>query len=336
MVRRLLLPLMTVTILASAAWVVASPSTTTTAAVTLDPEEQAFMTLLNDYRVANGGVPLDTTDTLQNAAEWMSNDMGVNNYFSHTDSLGRSPGQRMTAFGYNFNTWRGENIAAGFTTAQSVFTAWQNSSGHNANMLNVNYRVMGIARVYVAGSTYGYYWTNDFGGFNPNPSPPAGTGTPTPVTTATPTPTTAPTATPTPAPTATPSPSPTPNPASDSDGDGFSAAEEQAIGTSPTDSCGEPDTGKPGSPSRSWAADLASTGASANRIDVTDISSFITPLRRLGTSPGDAAFDVRWDIVPGYNGLTDQINMLDLTQMVIFTVPNFGNQRAFGGQACTG
>ena len=77
--------------------------------------------------------------------------MGANNYFSHTDSLGRDPFQRMAAFGYNYNTWKGENLAAGADTAQGAFNLWKNSPGHNANMLNANFKVIGIARVYSAG-----------------------------------------------------------------------------------------------------------------------------------------------------------------------------------------
>jgi uncharacterized protein YkwD len=172
----------------------------------LDSEEQAFITLINDYRAQNGRGPLTTTTSLQNAADWMSEDMGVNAYFSHTDSLGRSPWARMSDFGYSYNTSKGENIAAGYTSAQSVFDGWRNSTGHNANMLNSNYVVMGIARVYIAGSPYGWYWTNDFGGYDP-PGPPQSTPTPTP--SPTPSNTPPPTATPAPTPTASPSPAPT-------------------------------------------------------------------------------------------------------------------------------
>jgi uncharacterized protein YkwD len=343
MIRRVLLPLSTLAVMVGAGWMVIAPSATTTdAAVTLDPVEQQFMTLINDYRVQNGLVPLQPTDTLQNAAEWMSMDMGVNNYFSHTDSLGRSPGQRMTAFGYNYNTWRGENIAAGYNTADSVFNAWKNSSGHNANMLNANYRVMGIARVHVQGSTYGYYWTNDFGGFNPNPSPPASTPTPggptaTSAPTATPTP--VPTATPTPVPTASPTPvptaSPTPAPQSDNDSDGFTASYEQAIGTNVADSCGEPDTTKPGRPSKSWAADVFTLSGSADRVDVQDVTSFVSPQRHLGTSTGEPGFDRRWDLVPGSGSLDADINVQDIAMLVVTAPPMLGGQRAYGGPSCT-
>jgi uncharacterized protein YkwD len=175
----------------------------------LDSEEQAFVILINNYRQANGLGPLTIDWEMQASSDWMSNDMGVKAYFSHTDSLGRDPWTRMCAFGYCYNTWMGENIAAGFTTARSVFCAWQNSPGHNANMLGANYTAMGISRVYTAGSPYGWYWTNDFGGVNSNATPP-GSATPTPSTTPTCTP--SPTPAPTPSPTLRPTPSPTPRP----------------------------------------------------------------------------------------------------------------------------
>jgi uncharacterized protein YkwD len=173
----------------------------------LDPVEQEFMDILNEYRADNGLGAVIVDADIQEAAEWMSGDMGEKGYFSHTDSLGRSPWTRMCDFGYCHNTWKGENIAAGYQTAQAVFNAWRDSPGHNANMLGENYRVIGIARVYTAGSPYGYYWTNDFAGHVVDPSPPpAPTNTPTP--TPTPTATPSPSPSPTPAPTATPTPAP--------------------------------------------------------------------------------------------------------------------------------
>ena len=171
-----------------------------TASVQLDPEEQAFMVLLNDYRAQNGLGSLSIDSSIQAASEWMSTDMGEQDYFSHTDSLGRSPWDRMCDFGYCHNTWKGENVAAGYVTAEAAFGAWRDSPGHNSNMLGENYLVMGIALVYTPGSTYGYYWTNDFGGYQAEPSPP-------------PAPTNTPSPTPSPAPTATPSPTASPPPA---------------------------------------------------------------------------------------------------------------------------
>lgn len=151
---------------------------------TLDTEELAFLQLINDYRAQNGAGPLQASVTLTNASKWMSADIGAKNYFSHTDSLGRDPFARMAAFGYTYNTFKGENIAAGNATAQATFTQWKNSPDHNQNMLNPNFKAIGIGRVSTPGSTYNWYWTTKFGGFvdqtiptNPTPTPSAGNDT---------------------------------------------------------------------------------------------------------------------------------------------------------------
>ena len=184
-----------------------------------DGEEQAFVTLINNFRAQNGLGALSLNTQLNNAADWMSVDMGANNYFSHTDSLGRDPFQRMADFGYNYNTWKGENLVAGAETAQAAFDLWKGSAGHKANMLNPNFTVMGIARVYVNPGEcpppspanpdpkgYGWYWTNDFGGQGSAPPPPA----PTPAPTTPPPPPPPPPPEPTPEPTQEPTPAPTP------------------------------------------------------------------------------------------------------------------------------
>ena len=103
----------------------------------------------------------------------MANDLIANNYFSHTDSLGRDPGTRMASFGYPASNGWGENIAAGFNDASDTLNQWinacdANASGtctyaHRVNMLEPYYKVMGIARAYSPTSTYGWYWVNDFG-----------------------------------------------------------------------------------------------------------------------------------------------------------------------------
>ena len=49
---------------------------------------------------------------------------------------------------------------------------WRESAGHNANMLNPNLVAIGIARVFNDESTYGWYWTTEFGGEDDGFSPP--------------------------------------------------------------------------------------------------------------------------------------------------------------------
>ncbi len=144
-----------------------------TPAAAFDDQELEFLQLINDYRAQNGLPRLTMSTALYNASEEHSYDMGVNNYFAHDSLDGRTPWDRIRAAGYTYNTWLGENIAAGFQSAQSVFDAWRNSPGHNENMLSPNYHAIGIGRVYVPGSYYGWYWTTDFGGVSEDGTPPS-------------------------------------------------------------------------------------------------------------------------------------------------------------------
>ena len=127
-----------------------------------DPECEAFIVLLNNLRAQNGLAALAESPILDESSEWMSTDMATNNYFDHTDSLGRDPFTRMAAFGYN-STYEGENIAAGNSDAQDTYTQWVDSAPHLANMLDSDYTQVGCGRAYSASSTYGWYWTTDFG-----------------------------------------------------------------------------------------------------------------------------------------------------------------------------
>jgi uncharacterized protein YkwD len=128
---------------------------------TIDNEAWAFLPLINEYRAQNGLGKLELSGTLTQSALWMSSDMAKNSYFSHTDSQGRSLSARLASFGYG-GTY-GENIAAGQASAQDVFKAWEQSPGHQANMLSPNYKAIGIARVVNPNSVYKTYWTTDFG-----------------------------------------------------------------------------------------------------------------------------------------------------------------------------
>lgn len=101
--------------------------------------------------------------TLTQAAAGHSDDMVARNFFSHTGSNGSNVGDRVTAAGY---TWRtvGENIAAGQSTIAIVVDGWMKSDGHCANLMNANYRDIGVACVAGnANTTYRTYWTQNFG-----------------------------------------------------------------------------------------------------------------------------------------------------------------------------
>ena len=111
----------------------------------------------------------------------------------------------------------------------------------------------------------------------------------------------------------------------DCDGDGYIGSREGSITTSDQDPCGG--TG--------WPSDLLPGGLFPNTLTVQDVASFVTPVRRLGTSLGDQNFSARWDLVPG-SVVGATINVQDIIVLVTGATgypPMFGGQRAFGN-AC--
>ena len=98
--------------------------------------------------------PLAHNSSLNDAATSHSNWMLNSNTFSHTGSGGSDPGDRMQAAGYQFTgswTW-GENIAWNGTTgtlnvlnaAQSAHDGLFDSAGHRENILNGNFKEVGL------------------------------------------------------------------------------------------------------------------------------------------------------------------------------------------------
>ena len=113
-----------------------------------------MLTLINAERAAEGIQPLTWNSQLVEAAERHSSDMARNNFLDHVGSDGSTFDQRIAATGYRLITG-GENIAVGFTSEDSVMQAWMNSPGHRANILNSNFREVGVSRI-------GDYWTQNF------------------------------------------------------------------------------------------------------------------------------------------------------------------------------
>jgi uncharacterized protein YkwD len=153
--------------------------------IAIDAEEQKMLNGINAYRQQHGLAPLAFSSRLNQAAAWMSHDMAVKRYFSHTDSLGRNPFVRMADCGYTYNTSKGENLAAGYADAASTLNQWKNSSGHNAILLGSSFRAAGIARYYDAGAPYRWYWSLDVGGYSDGSTTPIATATRTPTRTPT-------------------------------------------------------------------------------------------------------------------------------------------------------
>jgi uncharacterized protein YkwD len=135
----------------------------------IDVQSEAFelevIRLANQERISRGLAPLRRSDQLTTAARAHNQDMIVNDFFSHTGSNGSSSAQRACASGYQPYGWGacyvGENIAVGYSSPAAVMTGWMNSSGHRANILNPDYREIGVG--HATGGSWGNYWTMDLG-----------------------------------------------------------------------------------------------------------------------------------------------------------------------------
>jgi uncharacterized protein YkwD len=124
-----------------------------------------LIAIVNAYRTSNGLQAVSSNGALSAAAAWMAGDMAARNYIGHVSSDGRSPTQRMSAFGYPATSmYTGEDLGAGYGTAGAVLAGWQASGAHNAVLLNPNYNAIGVGLVYEPSSTYKWYWAADFGG----------------------------------------------------------------------------------------------------------------------------------------------------------------------------
>ena len=97
---------------------------------------------------------LTWNDQLEAAAYKHSEDMYKKDYFSHIAADGSNGGVRIQKEGYNWLTY-GENIAMGPKTEREVVNGWLKSPGHCKNIMNRNFKEMGVAKA-------GTYWTQEF------------------------------------------------------------------------------------------------------------------------------------------------------------------------------
>ncbi|MEV5785870.1 CAP domain-containing protein [Streptomyces sp. NPDC048448] len=133
----------------------------TTAPVTLTAEaaaEAEVLKLVNEERAKVGCSPVAANSALTDLAQSFSEDMSLRDFFDHTDPSGLSPWDRAAKAG--ITALGGENIARGQADAAAVMDAWMNSEGHRANILNCDFKTLGVGVHLGAG---GPWWTQDFG-----------------------------------------------------------------------------------------------------------------------------------------------------------------------------
>ena len=141
------------------------------AAADYSAQELAVVDLINNYRINNGVDPLLVSDKLSDASTKHSHDMAKYDFFGHFSEssdwfpLNANPHVRVVLCGYPDSAYVTENIGAGYDTASGVFAGWEQSPGHNANMLDRNLKVIGVGMESSSTSQYKTYWTTDFGDF---------------------------------------------------------------------------------------------------------------------------------------------------------------------------
>lgn len=125
----------------------------------MDAARKDVVDLVNAERAKNRCGALKANAKLQEAAQAHTDDMAARNYFDHNSPDGKSARDRINATGY---TWSriGENIARGQQDAAAVVTAWMNSPGHRANILNCDFTEIGVGVKFGSG---GPWWTQNFG-----------------------------------------------------------------------------------------------------------------------------------------------------------------------------
>ncbi len=114
-------------------------------AVTFSQEE--IVRLTNEKRGQAGLPNLVENKMLSQAATAKASDMFANNYWAHYSPGGKTPWSFITASGYKY-IYAGENLARDFDNPKSVVDAWMNSSSHRSNLLDKNFKDIGVAVSY--------------------------------------------------------------------------------------------------------------------------------------------------------------------------------------------
>lgn len=113
-----------------------------------------ILSLVNDHRLSGAMCGSDAysavselqwDDALARAALAHSNDMQMNDYFSHTGLNGSTFSERVTDAEFSGSPV-GENIAWGYSSEAAVIAGWMESEGHCVNIMNADATHIGVAR----------------------------------------------------------------------------------------------------------------------------------------------------------------------------------------------
>ena len=112
--------------------------------------------ITNNYRSLVGVSSLTLDSSLVEAANIRAKELSDS--FSHTRPNGSSCFTVLSELGISYGT-SGENIAAGYSSSQSVMEGWRSSSGHYQNIISSKFKKIGIGVNIINNQ---YYWVQIF------------------------------------------------------------------------------------------------------------------------------------------------------------------------------
>lgn len=111
-------------------------------------EAQKIHELVNQVRIDAGVAPLQYDSYLEEDACVRASEIAI--VFDHTRPNGQ-PWHSLDSY------MDGENIAGGYRTAEQIVAAWVQSRDHYANMIDPDFKSMGVGMVFAEDTDYGYY-----------------------------------------------------------------------------------------------------------------------------------------------------------------------------------
>ena len=112
--------------------------------------------ITNNYRSLVGVSSLTLDSSLVEAANIRAKELSDS--FSHTRPNGSSCFTVLSELGISYGT-AGENIAAGYSSSQSVMEGWRSSSGHYQNIISSKFKKIGIGVNIINNQ---YFWVQIF------------------------------------------------------------------------------------------------------------------------------------------------------------------------------
>lgn len=118
--------------------------------------KEEMLELINEARRKEGLEPLSLNNKLIEMAKFKAQDMKNLGKLSHNGSYG-SFKDLLSLYEINYSS-SGENILMGGSSSQQMFNMWWKSPGHRANMMNPEYKKIGIGFKSISEINRSGYW----------------------------------------------------------------------------------------------------------------------------------------------------------------------------------